>query len=77
LSAPPYETFGFNPVAYLFGCVGIKEGIVFFIGPVPEYLTIDFGTRHLTEELAVRTLEDVGVARRIMGQLIHGGICIV
>ena len=58
--------------------MGIKEGIVLFVDPVPEYLTVNFVCGHLTEEPAVGTLEAVGVARRVMGQLRHGeGKCIV
>jgi hypothetical protein len=43
-----------------------------FVDPVPEDLTVDFGRRHLTEELTVRALKAVGVGRRVMGQLRHG-----
>jgi len=70
--ASPDEVFGFDLVAELFGRVRIKEGEVSLVDPVPKDFTVDFGRRHLAEELTVGTLEAVGVGRRVMGQLRHG-----
>jgi hypothetical protein len=69
--ASPDEVFGFDLVAELFGCVRIKEGEVFFVDPVPEYLTVDLLLRDLTEEVTVGTLKVVGLALRVIGELRH------
>jgi hypothetical protein len=51
--------------------VRIKEGEVSLVDPVPEYLAVDLLLGDLTEEVTVGTLEAVGVAIRVIGELRH------